>query len=183
MGYADPEAARIVMRTSIRMPYLNDDHIRSATAMNLAGLVVEPGSRVALRRAAEQMAQQFRRETRYDFTPYAAQDPAGHLVVLLPSRHFLIGGGRLVAGAVGIDPAVLYRNESASRPCATWAYAHPYERGSGLISNAWPHLVQRWPGLTLPGPFTPAGLALLRSLIAKGQHPSHIGTVPAEKAQ
>jgi hypothetical protein len=183
MAYSDPDAPRIVKRTTIRMPYLTGDHIESARSMPLAALLVEPGSRIALRRAAEQMAQQFRRETRYDFVPYAAQDPGGQLVVLLPSRRFLVGQGKLIAGVVGIDPEVRYLDEPEPRPCATWVYVHPYERGSGLISDVWLHLVQRWPSLTLPGPFTPAGLALLRSLIAKGHHPSHIGTVPAERAQ
>jgi hypothetical protein len=183
MGYGDPDASRIVNRTAIRMPYLADDHIERSRLATHAALLVEPWSRTALRRAAEQMAQQFRRETRYDFTPYAAEDPAGQLVILLPSHRFLIGRGKLIAGAVGIDPSVQYRAEPEPRPCATWVYVHPYERGSGLISGAWPYLVQRWPGLTLPGPFTPTGLALLRSLIANGFHPSHIGTVPAEEAQ
>ncbi|SDT11434.1 hypothetical protein [Actinoplanes derwentensis] len=109
LDHPESVGTRRVYASTLRQ--LADDRIEQSRLAPHAGLLVEHWSRTALRRAAEQMAQQFRRETRYDFTPYSAEDPAGQLVILLPSHRFLVGRGKLIAGAVGIDPSVQYRDE------------------------------------------------------------------------
>lgn len=114
----------------------------------------------ALQRIAEQLARQFRRETRYDFVPFHAGEDTPGCVVLLPSRRVLIGYARLIAGAVGIQ-------EDTKGWGATWVYVHPHERGVGHINAAWPFITDRWPGIRLRGPFTKAGAALRDHLEGK----------------
>lgn len=176
MGYQDPGAAEVIKRTTIRMPYLSDAQLAKANRLG-GSIVVDPSSPIALRRAAAQMAVQFRRETAYDFAPYDAREPNG-VVVLIPARRFLIAYGRLIAGAIGIDPTVFYQGLPQPVPRATWVYLHPYERGRAAVIDVWPALAQRWPGLSLAGPFTPAGRVLVDRLIEQSQHPTHLGETP-----
>jgi hypothetical protein len=147
MSYADPDAHWVISRAIIRMPYVPE----TLAPLSEPWPVVTPRSPVRLRRIAEQLARQFTRETRFD-PIYSASDPAP-AVVLLPSRDRLIGGARLIAGAIGIG-------DFEEGPGAGWVYVHPYERGRGLVDDAWPFVTERWPGIRLAGPFTPAGAAL-----------------------
>ncbi len=153
MSYPDPGARSVISRTIIRMPYLPD--FLSTTRYPL----VEPSSPVRLRRVAEQLGLQFTRETRYDSGIYSADDPHGS-VLLLPSRDRLITHARLIAGAVGIVAP-----EDPDYPAVGWVYVHPYERGQGLVDEAWPVITQTWPGIKFLGPYTPAGEALRGRLI------------------
>lgn len=151
MAYADPDAHFVISRTIIRMPYVPETLVPRRERWP----VVTPESPVRLRRIAEQVSLQFSRE--FGSSPvYSADDPA-HAVVLLPSRDRLLGQGRLIAGAIGV-------NRFTDGWGATWVYVHPYERGRRLIDDAWPFVKERWPGIVLVGPFSKAGLALRKRL-------------------
>lgn len=153
----DPLAMIYANRLVIRMPYLPDTlsrerfpHVRST-------------SPIRLRRIAEQLCRQFDHESemwvRYD----AKHPPGDHVtVVLVPSQRYLIGRARLVAGAVGVNS-----RDYKQGPAAIWVYVHPYERGRGLIDNAWSHMSHHWPGIQLAGPFTKAGEQLRARLEAQ----------------
>jgi hypothetical protein len=165
LSYEDPGARDVINRVTIRMPYLADKTITKVERLG-SMLVVAPSTAIRVRRVAEQLAVQFRRETRYDFAPYSADEPAGQYVALLPARRYMIAYGALYCGAIGIEPAALYEGWASPVARARWVYLHPYVRGEGLVEAAWPRVAERWPGITLAGPFTSAGLALLRALVS-----------------
>lgn len=48
-------------------------------------------------------------------------------------------------------------------------YAHPYERGHGLVEAVWPDIVAKWPGIELVGPCTAAGERLRDRLTQVGE--------------
>jgi hypothetical protein len=154
MAYADPDAPFTIERTTIRMPYLPD----TLAPTRERWPVVTPKSPMRLCKIAEQVSRQFTRETGYD-PIYSATSP-GPAVVLLPTQRYLIGQARLIAGAIGIG-------DFDEGPGATWFYVHPYERGRGLVDDAWPFVTARWPGIQIVGPFTPAGEALRDRLEGK----------------
>lgn len=80
--------------------------------------------------------------------------------MLLPSR-YLIGGAQLIAGAIGVERAVLI-------PRLAWVYVHPYDRGHGLVDKVWPEIMRRYPRMELirDPSNTPAGNALMDRLDA-----------------
>lgn len=100
------------------------------------------------------MAVQFRRETAYDFAPYDAREPNG-VVVLIPARRFLIAYGRLIAGAIGIDPTVFYQGLPQPVPRATWVDLHPYERGEPPSSTYGQHWLDAGLASASPAPSLP----------------------------
>ncbi|UWZ50173.1 hypothetical protein Dmats_45885 [Dactylosporangium matsuzakiense] len=161
------------------MPYLSERTVAGLQRLGSA-LIVTPRSRHTVRRAAEQLAQQFRRETRYDFTPYTASAPDDQHVVLIPTRRFMVADGALYAGAIGVEPTADYHGFPGPVPRATWVYLHPYVRRDNLIDDLWPAVTAHWPGLTLAGPFTTAGLALLRRLVHTGLHPAQLHGIDVE---
>ncbi|MGK5519166.1 hypothetical protein ACSNN9_07390 [Micromonospora sp. URMC 107] len=168
MSYADPGAAEVIDRATIRMPYLPDSVLNRLERLAGACPVVEPDSPVRARRAVERLGRQFHRESGFDFQPYSAEDPEGQVAVLVPSRDRALGGGELLAGAVGVEPAARYSDLPAPVPAVLWIYLHPYERGRRLIERMWPAVVSRWPGIWLPGPFTKSGRALANRLVSSG---------------
>lgn len=147
MNYPDPGARSVIAEAVIQMPYLPDTLVPEQELWP----VVTPSSPLRLRRIAERMGRQFTYETRFDAVYSAAAPEPG--VVLLPSCRRHLVQARLIAGGIGIGDA-------ADGPVATWIYVHPYERGCGLIAEAWPFVMRTWPGIRLRGPFTPAGAAL-----------------------
>src|SRR6266536_1782101 len=180
VSYEDPGAAGVINRVTIRMPYLSHKTIAKVERLG-SMLVVSPSTTIRVRRAAEQLAVQFRRETRYDFAPYSADDPEGQHVVLLPARQYTIAYGALYCGAIGIEPAAMYEGWEHPVARAQWVYLHPYVRGEAVLGEVWPLVSQRWPGVTLAGPFTDAGLALVRSLVRMGRHPADLHGIDVEK--
>lgn len=152
MGYPDYGAHKVIDRATIRMPYLPD-----SLSTDRYPLVV-PQSPVRMHRIAERLALQFTRETRFDSGIYSATNPHG-MVLLLPSQQREILYARLIAGAIGLAP-----EDDPDSPAIVWIYVHPYERGQGLVDEAWRHVTQRWPGVKILGPFTPAGKALRNRL-------------------
>jgi hypothetical protein len=180
LSYEDPGAADVINRATIRMPYLSDKTTAEVERLG-STLVVSPTTTIRVRRAAEQLAAQFRRETRYDFAPYSADEPEGRHVVLLRARQYMIAYGALYCGAIGIEPAAMYEGWEHPVARARWVYLHPYVRGEALVEEVWPLVSQRWPGVTLAGPFTDAGLALVRSLVRAGKHPADLYGIDVEK--
>lgn len=156
MSYEDPGAPHVIKQVTIRMPYVPDDLRLRVESWPF----VTPVSPMRLRRIAEQIGQQFHRETHFDFAPYTAEHPEGQDVVLLPAADICLLGGVLIAGVIGIRSV-------ATAPRLEWAYVHPYKRGEGLVEKAWPDVVARYPGVRLePDPVnTPAGNGLLDRLL------------------
>lgn len=157
MSYADPEAYYVVERVTIRMFYV--PHSKSDTVTTWP--IVTPRSPLWLRRIAEQVGRQYRRETHFIAPPYEATEPDSQHVILLESRH-LIGQAVLIAGAIGITNA-------DTKPYLAWVWVHPYERGHGLVIKMWPDASRRYPSIRgvhedRDPHNTPAGNALLDRL-------------------
>lgn len=148
MNYPDPGARMAIQETTIRMPYLPESLVPASELWPL----VTPGSPRRLRLIAEQIGRQFTYETRFPAV-YSVDSP-GPAVVLLPSRHHKLVRARLIAGAIGISDC------GQDAPKSTWLYVHPYERGLGLVEEAWPFVADTWPGVRIVGPFTHAGARL-----------------------
>lgn len=148
MAYLDRQAHSLLNRATIRMPYLPDSLSTDRYPL------VAPRSPIRLRRIAEQLGLQFTRETRFDSGIYSAKAPSGS-VLLLPSPRWQLAYARLVAGAVGMVPS-----EDPEYPGISWVYVHPYERGRGLVDDAWDFILSTWSGIKFLGPFTTAGQAL-----------------------
>ena len=156
----DPERRWLTEQTSIRMPYLADTDLDPADDPELP--IVRTSSARRVRRVAEQLAVQFHRETRFDFVPYRAdwRDVFDDIVLLSrPEQH--LWTGRLVCGAVAVTR---YPDDDPEQWWAAWIYLHPYMRGRGVVDKAWPRIADRYPGIRMAGPFTPAGLQLARRL-------------------
>ncbi|MEV0830091.1 hypothetical protein [Nonomuraea rubra] len=143
----DPDAMWYTNRLAIRFPYVPD------TLSTDRHPHVSRTSPVRLRRAVEQICRQFDQETEMGVAYNASHPPGDHVtVVLIPSQCYLIGRARLMAGAIGVNA-----RDYKGGPAAIWVYVDPYERGRGLIDEAWPHMLRSWPGLRFAGPFTMAG--------------------------
>jgi len=131
--------------------------------------VLSAASPLKWRQAAERLACYFRREFQYDFPPYRATEEDGDDEV---SRDRVLIFGRNTwsrTGAVGIFffGAVGVRwveDEDDAPPCWSleWAWFHPYERGKGHLSRAWPHLLQLFPDPSLAHPLSKAMIEFLR---------------------
>ena len=134
VGYQDRTAPRTLDQATIRMPFVPDETLGRASRLGEA-FIVEPHSPIKLRRAAEQLAQQLRREIRSDATPYDAEEPGDCVVVLIGSRDFLVGYGELIAGAIGIDPAMAIDGAAEPIPVACWVYLHPARLGDIPAEN------------------------------------------------
>jgi hypothetical protein len=133
MPYRDPGAARVARNWVIRMPIVS--RCWFVDRKNNSAILVKEPARDSLRKAAEVLAYQFKRETRFDFAPYTASARnAAQEVWLLPSQMVLLGGSEAIACAIG----VIFRPPGWH---VHWLWVHPYERGQGLIDEAWPHMV------------------------------------------
>ncbi|MCX4391635.1 hypothetical protein OG887_39005 [Streptomyces sp. NBC_00053] len=88
-----------------------------------------------LRKVAEQFAGYFKRELRFDFVPFTADDFADGDEVLLINSRKVIMLSPVACGAVGFN-----RREN----CLRWVWVHPFERGTGLMGHVWDILERRY---------------------------------------
>jgi hypothetical protein len=116
--------------------------------------VLAPATTPQRRDAVDRLGQQFRRELGFDFPPFDPDDPASQAVLIL-SRKFL-ATFPIAAGAAGLD-------HDGCQWTLQWIWLHPYERGTGLFTQAWLELEQRYGKFHLEGPYSPAIQAFIRS--------------------
>ncbi len=102
------------------------------------GLVL-PESPVMLRRAVQTLAEFARRELGYDASGYTAMAPNPDAEAWL----WAVDDWDDRARAVGF--CILVRDEiSRGAWEMTWAWFHPFERGRGRLSRAWPFFERRY---------------------------------------
>jgi hypothetical protein len=163
VAYADPDAARVVRNLAIKMPLISHRWIPDPS--NKSVIRVREPAHHGLRRAAEVLAYQFKRETPFDFAPYRADARnAAQEVWLLASPVVAVGYSEAISGAVGI----VLRPEGW---VVHWLWVHPWERGLGLIDSAWPQISGEYDDLDFEGPFTVAGAHLVKRLSGRDVQP------------
>ena len=110
---------------------------------------VAPWETMQRRKAVEKIGRYFRREFRYDFIPYSAHDPGDNEVAFLwLQEDWDWQGKRMVAyGACAFD-------QWADGWCLAWVWFHPYERGRGHLSEAWPYFQRRFGDFFLQEPIS-----------------------------
>lgn len=108
----------------------------------------------ALRRAVERCAIYFRREFRYDFVQYSA-DELGHP----KDRAFLWEARSVVVGACSFR-WVEWEDADASYTM-DWVWFHPYERRQGNLSSAWLYFRRRFGRFHVEQPLSDAMEAFL----------------------
>lgn len=111
---------------------------------------VRPESNYLLRRAVLHCACFFRREFRYDFVQFAIKDAD-------PYRAFIWVDNEYDCRVIG---SCCFRwREYSDAPHGygmQWIWFHPYFRGAGLLTKAWPYFLARFEDFHLEGPFSRA---------------------------
>jgi hypothetical protein len=119
----------------------------------------------------EIIARCFRREFGYDFPPFTADEwlrpggSTGQQVYLLTSGEigdWRKGVGYLVplVGVVGMARD-FYTNLPPGTWTLTWAWLHPYNRGHGVLSSVWPHIIAKHGNICVQPPYSSAMRAFL----------------------
>jgi GNAT superfamily N-acetyltransferase len=133
-----------------------------APDLDTQGYIVEAGSPIVARLAVECIGRMFRREFDYDRPPYAAEVHDGQRCVLwvaLPRFE----DSYVAVGAAGFREGVTYTNVPGPVTEMRWAWLHPHYRRRGVLSAAWPHLVERFGPFGLQRPLSPAMRAFAAS--------------------
>jgi RimJ/RimL family protein N-acetyltransferase len=131
---------------------------------------IDLNSPLDLRLAAEDLARCFKREMKYDFPPYTAREAEYATRDISQDRvlgfHCDIDVGLRgyyhLIGAVGVR-----RERPPNAPahwCISWAWIHPFVRRQGILTAAWPHILQRFPEPEIDFPISPAMQAFLRKV-------------------
>jgi hypothetical protein len=120
-------------------------------------IAVTDRSPVRYRRAVETIACYFRREFRYDFVQYRAAESNGR-----DRAYMWTGRGCEEEIAIG---ACCFRwrkwKDHAPGWALAWIWFHPYERGQGHLSKAWPYFQARFGDFHVEPPLSPAMAAFL----------------------
>jgi GNAT superfamily N-acetyltransferase len=134
-----------------------------APDLDTQAFIVKDDAPIVARLAVECIGRMFRREFDYDGTPYVAEDPDGQqrcvLWVALPRFE----DGYVAVGAAGFREGITYTNVPGPVTEMRWAWLHPHYRRRGVLSAAWPHLVNRFGPFGLQPPLSPAMQAFAAS--------------------
>lgn len=140
-------------------------------------LIVGPNSPLAWRKAAENLACYFRREFGYDFVQYQATEC--HHDWSLAKDRVLVFAKKSVNtsfedvfcffGAVSVR-WIKWSNAPPSWSIE-WVWFHPYERGKGHMTKAWPFILQMFPEPSVAPPISPA----MKSFLVKVGYTKPLG--------
>lgn len=135
-----------------KQPTWLDDSPRGFDAEDYAGPVpIHYRTRVSLRKAVYQCALYFRREFNYDFVQFGVQDTSDYCAFLFIDKHLY-------------EPTVVGACCFIRVPSGwhlDWVWMHPYQRGKGRLSEAWPYFRKWFGDFTLEHPLSPAMQAFL----------------------
>jgi len=109
--------------------------------------LVDNYSKLNTRKALTQCARYFKREFRYDFVQFAerperGETPENTIGYLFESHHKIIYDRALAVGGC----CFRWREYPGLRPmwALQWIWIHPYKRGAGILSRAWPEFEKRF---------------------------------------
>lgn len=136
--------------------------------------VVHQASPRAYHAAAYEIARFFRREFQYDMAQYDRReqtDPNCHAFLWTHNEYIGQGGIDVVYGAC----CFRWRDWTDAPPswAMQWIWLHPFKRGHGHLTRAWPYFVRRFGDFYVEGPVSLA----MRHFIEKCAHePADDGT-------
>lgn len=136
-----------------RVPYLKNLPTVLWYERDIYAVCVKHNSQKSLKQAARILGYYFRRENNYDFAPYefAYHDNKPiELVLFLKEQHSY---SYHVMGCVEFDHGQFY-NCIPKGWMLAWAWMHPYYRGKGCVSKAYPHLLDRYGDFYFQTPFS-----------------------------
>lgn len=147
--------------------------IERSSQIEISPTLVLPGSRLSHRRHVEEFAIYFKREMRYDFQQFCVSE--AHVdpdFVRWEAFLFHEIADDLWKDHISIPMRFLgaccfrLRNVEGggSRWTLDWAWLHPYLRGRGLMSKAWPTFSQRYPSFAIEPPISSGMQALLNKM-------------------
>jgi len=110
---------------------------------------------VTWRNAVHRFAVYFRREFQYDFIQYSPDESESL------DRAFLFTHDRVEMLAVGACSFRYHTNGSCG---LSWIWLHPYYRGRGMLSQAWPYFVRRFAPFQVEPPLSKSMTSFMRKL-------------------
>ena len=148
--------------------------------------VVGPRSPESWRKASEQMAVCFKREMKFDFIGYKANEmaqcPDGYLladdrILVFPEWQIAdkkptpkspkdFANRLFFCGAISIRARKLRWN-SAPNWTLSWVWFHPFSRRKGRLTEAWSFLLKMYPNLAVEPPVSDA----MQRFLNKVSHP------------
>jgi hypothetical protein len=163
------ERAKIIMINKYRIAL----PIERSSQFEISPTLVLPGSRLSLRRHVEEFAIYFKRELRYDLQQFSVSDT--HIDPdFVPWEAFLFHeiADDLWKDNISIPMRFLgaccFRlrdvEDGESQWNLDWAWLHPYLRGRGLMSKAWPTFSHRYPNFAIEPPISSGMKALLNKM-------------------
>src|SRR6266478_2778284 len=162
---------------------------------NLAGaydapfLVIGPQSPLPWLKAVEEMGYYFKRELKFDFAPYSADERFNSK--LMRDRVLVFYRTEILEhtptprnpkdftnrytffGVIGIR----WRewDDSPASWSVPWLWLHPYERRLGLLTQAWPSLLKMFPNPHVEPPLSLAMSAFMKKVGHLNEHgPAHV---------
>jgi hypothetical protein len=111
------------------------------------GAVVVAADTPELRESVVVFAEQFRRETHYDFVPFDADDPSVQGALFVSLR--FMATFPIAAGAAGLT-------QENGEWLLEWVWLHPYERGGRLFDRVWSELERKYGQFHIAGPYSAA---------------------------
>lgn len=149
-----------------------------AQAYNAPFVVVGPQSPLSWLKAVEEMAYYFKRELKFEFPTFTADERFKPELqrdrVLVFNRTEILDhkptpknpkdfvNTYTFFGAIGVRWRQ-WENDSASWSLP-WVWLHPYERRQGHLTKAWPFLLKMFPNLSVEPPFSPAMAGFLNKV-------------------
>ena len=119
---------------TIELPYLYDiDHLKEKSTL----LTVTHESPTSMKKAAELMAHYLKREIHTDFSQYSSETDGKKPHVKSYIWIDYDWSGVFVIGACGFR-----KNQSGNE--LEWVWIHPYYRGRGLLTAAWPIFLKEY---------------------------------------
>jgi hypothetical protein len=168
----------------IRLPSISDVEVPADEMESELRLYADQGVRrpddlwcvttrspLKVRRAVWQFASYFRREFRYDVVQYGFQGQETDT----SARAYLwdlVDAGDVAHHAIGAC-CFRWREDSDSHPgwALQWIWLHPFERGQGHLTRAWPYFRARFGDFDVESPVSTAMASFLDHLPAD-QRPS-----------
>jgi hypothetical protein len=135
--------------------------------------VVKPDAPLRVRQVVEILARYFRREFSYDMVNYVASEKNARCQAWLWVKDEWPGG-------LALGHAVFWQQDFEGRPEREWelgsVWFHPYARGHGHLTTAWPIWQEHYGPFWICTPWSPA----MRSFLAKTTHHFPDGATPQD---
>ena len=164
-----------------RLRIAKNPHEREANcaqAYNAPFLVVGPQSPLSWLKAVEEMAYYFKRELKFEFPTFTAEERfkselhRDRVLVFYkteildhnptPKNPKDFTNAYTFFGAIGVRWR--QRENAPASWSLPWVWLHPYERRQGHLTKAWPFLLKMFPKFSVEPPISPAMTSFLKKV-------------------